>query len=60
MGHNYIGTEHILLALLESEDADGPLHRLGVDKGHLETELEKMLADFVAAGQAAGEQSGPA
>ena len=32
LGHNYIGTEHILLALLESEDGDGPLHGLGVDK----------------------------
>lgn len=60
LGHNYIGTEHVLLALLESEDADGPLHRLGVDKGRLESELEKMLTDFVAAQQAAGEQSGPA
>ena len=32
MGHNYIGTEHILLALLEAEADDGPLHTLGVDK----------------------------
>ena len=27
LGHNYIGTEHILLALHEAEDDDGPLHR---------------------------------
>lgn len=58
LGHNYIGTEHILLALLESEDADGPLHRLGVDKTRIETELEQMLTDFVAAQQSAAEQSG--
>lgn len=32
LGHNYIGTEHMLLALLETEDGDGTLHRLGVDK----------------------------
>ena len=32
MGHNYIGTEHILLALLESEADDGPLARLGLGK----------------------------
>jgi hypothetical protein len=35
------------------------LHRLGVDKGRLETELEKMLTDFVAAQQSAAEGSGP-
>ena len=39
LGHNYIGTEHILLALLEAEDGDGPLHRLGVDKDRVESEL---------------------
>ena len=60
LNHNYIGTEHILLALLESEDADGPLHRLGVDKGRLEAELDKMLTDFVAAQQSVAEESGPA
>src|ERR1700739_3814524 len=27
LGHNYIGTEHLLLALLELEDGRGPLHR---------------------------------
>ncbi|WP_131768146.1 Clp protease N-terminal domain-containing protein [Candidatus Protofrankia californiensis] len=32
MGHNYIGTEHILLALLELEDGTGVLVGLGVDK----------------------------
>ncbi|MEH0818653.1 MULTISPECIES: Clp protease N-terminal domain-containing protein [unclassified Micromonospora] len=32
LGHNYIGTEHILLALLEHEDGDGVLTGLGVDK----------------------------
>jgi hypothetical protein len=33
MGHNYIGTEHILLALLELEDGEGVLTGLGIDKG---------------------------
>ena len=32
MGHNYIGTEHILLALLEQEDGEGVLVGLGIDK----------------------------
>jgi len=43
LGHNYIGTEHILLAMLEIEDDDGPLRRLGVDKASAEAALATML-----------------
>jgi hypothetical protein len=43
LGHNYIGTEHVLLALLECEDVDGPLHRLGIDKAKMEADLAGML-----------------
>lgn len=43
LGHNYIGTEHLLLALLELEDGDGPLHGAGVDKDHIETDLVDVL-----------------
>ncbi len=43
LGHNYIGTEHLLLALLECEDGDGPLHRLGIDKVTTESDLAGML-----------------
>ncbi|MEO3786794.1 Clp protease N-terminal domain-containing protein [Actinocorallia sp. B10E7] len=32
LGHNYIGTEHILLALLEHENGTGPLTGLGLTK----------------------------
>ncbi|OBG23226.1 Clp protease N-terminal domain-containing protein [Mycobacterium sp. 852002-51057_SCH5723018] len=39
LGHNYIGTEHMLLALLELEDGAGPLHRAGVDKDRVEADL---------------------
>ncbi|HWT48309.1 MAG TPA: Clp protease N-terminal domain-containing protein, partial [Mycobacterium sp.] len=39
LGHNYIGTEHLLLALLELEDGNGPLHRSGVDKDRVEVDL---------------------
>jgi ATP-dependent Clp protease ATP-binding subunit ClpA len=39
LGHNYIGTEHLLLALLELEDDAGPLHRSGVDKDRVEADL---------------------
>jgi ATP-dependent Clp protease ATP-binding subunit ClpA len=48
LGHNYIGTEHILLALLESEGDDGPLHSLGIDKPGAEgaiVEVLRSLAD---------------
>ena len=43
LGHNYIGTEHILLALLEAEGGDGPLHGLGVDKQRTEDEVVEVL-----------------
>jgi ATP-dependent Clp protease ATP-binding subunit ClpA len=43
LGHNYVGTEHILLALYEEEDDDGTLHQLGVDKDRFETELVSAL-----------------
>lgn len=38
LGHNYIGTEHILLAVLEREERDGgPLTDAGVDRAAAET-----------------------
>ncbi len=49
MGHNFIGTEHILLALLELEDGSGLLSDLGVDKGVAEEFTAEALAAIVAA-----------
>jgi ClpA/ClpB-like protein len=46
LGHDYIGTEHILLALVEAEDADGPLHALGVDKQNVEDDVVDVLRDI--------------
>ena len=46
LGHNYIGTEHLLLALLEQEADDGPLHTLGVDRDRTETDLIAALKPF--------------
>jgi len=43
LGHNYIGTEHIFLALYEAEDDDGTLHQLGVDRDRFEQELVAAL-----------------
>jgi Clp amino terminal domain, pathogenicity island component len=48
LGHNYIGTEHILLALLEQEDGDGPLHRAGIDKTRAEADLTRILSSMTA------------
>jgi hypothetical protein len=39
LGHNYIGTEHILLALLDLEDGTGVLAGLGVDPARAESEV---------------------
>jgi ATP-dependent Clp protease ATP-binding subunit ClpA len=46
LGHNYIGTEHIVLALLQTENKDGVLHRLGVTKRRFESDLAKALEPF--------------
>jgi hypothetical protein len=46
LGHNYVGTEHILLALYEAEDEDGTLHRLGVDRDRFERELVAALEAY--------------
>lgn len=50
LGHNYIGTEHLLLALLESEAADGPLHRLGVDQDRVQRDLIALLDSLTSKG----------
>jgi ATP-dependent Clp protease ATP-binding subunit ClpA len=46
LGHNYVGTEHLALALLDAEDNDGPLHRLGVDRERFERDLTTALEPF--------------
>ncbi|MFY1619666.1 Clp protease N-terminal domain-containing protein [Micromonospora sp. WMMD736] len=48
LGHNYIGTEHILLALLEQEDGAGVLTDLGLEKAAVEADLSAALAAAVA------------
>jgi ATP-dependent Clp protease ATP-binding subunit ClpA len=49
LGHNYVGTEHIFLALHEAEDDDGTLHQLGVDRDRFERELVAALAEYTKA-----------
>jgi Clp amino terminal domain, pathogenicity island component len=43
LGHNYIGTEHILLALLEAESGSGPLGGLGLTKPAAEAAIISAL-----------------
>lgn len=44
LGHNYVGTEHLLLALIENDEPDGPLAGSAVDKAAVETEIDHLLA----------------
>jgi ATP-dependent Clp protease ATP-binding subunit ClpA len=48
LGHYYIGTEHLLLALLELEGDAGPLHSAGVDKRRVEVDLIRALASLTS------------
>ncbi|MEV0603740.1 Clp protease N-terminal domain-containing protein [Streptomyces sp. NPDC050315] len=52
LGHNYIGTEHILLALLEQEDGEGVLTGLGITKQATEGWVTETLEALLAARQA--------
>jgi ClpA/ClpB-like protein len=51
MGHNYIGTEHVLLALLELEDSGGVLSGLGIGKAAAQAQI---AATLTAVAQGAG------
>jgi ATP-dependent Clp protease ATP-binding subunit ClpA len=46
MGHNYVGTEHVLLALLEQEGGAGPLATAGADKATSEAWILEQLAQL--------------
>jgi ATP-dependent Clp protease ATP-binding subunit ClpA len=48
LGHNYIGTEHLLLALLELEGGDGPLRRSGIEKECVEADLIAALESLTS------------
>ncbi|MFG2883757.1 Clp protease N-terminal domain-containing protein [Streptomyces sp. NPDC048297] len=66
LGHNYIGTEHLLLALLEHENGEGVLNGLGISKAATEEYLGKVLALLLeqknagagAEGDAEGDEEG--
>ncbi len=52
LGHNYIGTEHVLLALLDADEGTGVLAGLGVDRAR----AEEFVAGALAAVQDEGGQ----
>ncbi|MET9961584.1 Clp protease N-terminal domain-containing protein [Streptomyces sp. NPDC006326] len=49
LGHAYVGTEHILLGLLEMEDGDGILSGLGMDKAAAEATVTEAVAAVLGA-----------
>ncbi|MFD0354320.1 Clp protease N-terminal domain-containing protein [Streptomyces sp. NPDC127110] len=49
LGHGYVGTEHILLALLELENGEGPLSAAGLDKAAAEATVTEVLAAVLGA-----------
>ncbi|MGW0818809.1 Clp protease N-terminal domain-containing protein [Streptomyces viridiviolaceus] len=46
LGHNYVGTEHILLALLEHENGEGVLNGLGITKARTEEWIAEVLSQI--------------
>jgi hypothetical protein len=48
LGHNYVGTEHLLLALLESGPGAGTLTGAGVTMAATEAHIVELLAPFAA------------
>ncbi|MER5292072.1 Clp protease N-terminal domain-containing protein [Streptomyces pharetrae] len=54
LGHNYIGTEHLLLALLEFENGEGVLSGLGITKEETERYITELLSQFLETKPSAG------
>ncbi|APA94364.1 Clp protease N-terminal domain-containing protein [Nocardia seriolae] len=50
LGHNYIGTEHLLLALLEVENGTGVLSGLGLDKDSVQADIAALLGSLPVPG----------
>lgn len=47
LGHDWVGTEHVLLALLEEEDGTGLLGGLGLTKDRVDTFVAETLASVL-------------
>ncbi|MEU5534952.1 Clp protease N-terminal domain-containing protein [Streptomyces sp. NPDC020362] len=59
LGHNYIGTEHLLLALLEHENGEGVLSGLGITKEATDDYVGRILALLLEQQQEAPTAAGP-
>ncbi|MBP0022061.1 MAG: ATP-dependent Clp protease ATP-binding subunit [Cyanobacteria bacterium SBLK] len=60
MGHTYIGTEHLLLALAKEREsvAIKVLEQLGIDREELRTELVRRMGETAAAGAGLNSETG--
>ncbi|WP_077799104.1 Clp protease N-terminal domain-containing protein [Streptomyces sp. JHA26] len=54
LGHHYIGTEHILLALLEHEHGEGVLSGLGIGKEAVERYVTETVDRFLKTAEESG------
>ena len=55
LGHNYIGTEHILLGLVDGQDAAGAtLERLGVTRAGAGKQIAILFAEIAASRPGSG------
>ncbi|MFD7558591.1 MULTISPECIES: Clp protease N-terminal domain-containing protein [unclassified Streptomyces] len=52
LGHSYVGTEHVLLALLEQENGEGPLSGLGLRKDAVEAAVTEALESVLGGSDA--------
>ncbi|UGT40891.1 ATP-dependent Clp protease ATP-binding subunit [Nocardia yamanashiensis] len=48
LGHNYVGTEHLLLALLDLENGSGVLSGLGLHKDEISADLVALLSSLTS------------
>lgn len=50
IGHKHVGTEHLLMALLQDDESAvcSLLLKLGQDRKHLQKEIEKLLTEYFA------------
>ncbi|WP_163549678.1 Clp protease N-terminal domain-containing protein [Candidatus Frankia nodulisporulans] len=58
LGHGYVGTEHLLLALLAVEDGTGILSAAGVERAAVETHIADLLAALTAGAQGTTGETG--
>jgi ATP-dependent Clp protease ATP-binding subunit ClpC len=61
LGHHYIGTEHVLLGLIQEKDgvAAQVLADAGADLRRVQAEVVRLLAEYQRRGPDAGQSEGP-